>query len=128
MTHILVLFQRNPILVFCTRMCECMHVCVSEGVCVCVCVYVCVCVCVCDTHLVQRKVFTVSESKESNVVREHQVKHWLCLGEGGEKGEKRKGKEERRERGKRREEKGERREKEGFRKVGEEGRAWFSVD
>ena len=52
-----------------------------------------VCVCVCATHLVQRKVFTVSESKESSVVSEHQVKHGLCWEEGRkeEEGEETKG-------------------------------------
>ena len=58
---------------------------------------VCVCVRVCATHLVQRKVFTVSESKESNVVSEHQVKHGLCW-EGEEtKGRRQKKSGERRE-------------------------------
>ena len=52
---------------------------------------VCVCVCVCV-----RKVFTVSESKESNVVSEHQVKHWLCREEKEEEGWRRR---ERRRRG-----------------------------
>ena len=53
---------------------------------------VCVCVCVCATHLVQRKVFTVSESKESNVVSEHQVKHGLCWGGEERKRKAREGK------------------------------------